>query len=132
MRALWIAVNVLFLAMFLFSVVVQVNDPDPVQWMAIYGLAALACVLELTRTVRWSFPGGLALIALSWASTIAPRIHGVRFADMFQAFEMKNEMIEQAREVGGLLIVSAWMIVLAVSAWRRGRALKRSAALQNA
>ena len=128
MRILWIIINVLFIAMFLMSVVVQYNDPDPFRWMAIYGLALLACILELTRTIRWSFPAGIALIALSWASSIAPKVHGVRIGDLFQQWEMKNEMVEQAREMGGLLIVGAWMIVLAISAIRRARAASRSAA----
>ena len=121
MRALWIACNVLFLAMFIFSVAVQYNDPDPVRWMAIYGFAALACLLELIRNQRWSFPAGIGLIALSWATSIAPHVHGVRIADLFAEFEMKNEMVEQAREMGGLLLVALWMGALAVSAFRRSR-----------
>jgi Transmembrane family 220, helix len=125
MRALWIACNVLFLAMFLFSVVVQYNDPDPVRWMVIYGFAALTCLLELTRNQRWSLPAGIGLIALSWASSIVPHVHGVRIADLFAEFEMKNETVEQAREIGGLLIVAFWMLALTVSAWRRSR--KKSA-----
>ena len=121
MRAFWIALNVLFLAMFLFSVAVQYNDPDPVRWMAMYGFAALACILELTRNQRWSLPAGIALIAVSWATSIGQNVHGVRIGDLFAEFEMKNEMVEQAREVGGLLIVALWMFVLAVSAFRRNR-----------
>ena|SRR6185369_11151010 len=132
MRILWIIINVLFIAMFLMSVVVQYNDPDPVRWMAIYGLALFACILELTRTPRWSFPAGIGLIALSWASSIMPKVHGVRIGDLFQQWEMKNEMVEQAREMGGLLIVSAWMIVLTVSAFRRARAHSNAAAPQHA
>src|SRR5262245_32475476 len=123
MRILWLAINGLFLAMFLFSVAVQYNDPDPVQWMAIYGFAVLACVLEFRKNVRWSFPAGIGLIAVSWAATIAKNVHGVRLGDLFQEFEMKNEMIEQAREMGGLLIVGFWMFILAFVAARRGRKL---------
>jgi hypothetical protein len=121
MRALWIALNVLFLAMFLFSVAVQFNDPDPVRWMVMYGFAALACILELRRNQRWSFPAGIGLIALSWAASIGQNVHDVRIGDLFAEFEMKNEMVEQAREVGGLLIVVLWMFVLAASAFRRSR-----------
>ena len=121
MRAFWIALNVLFLGMFLFSVAVQFNDPDPVRWMAMYGFAALACILELRRNVRWSFPAGIGLIALSWSASIGQHVQGVRLGDLFAEFEMKNEMVEQAREVGGLLIVALWMFVLAISAFRRSR-----------
>ena len=121
MRALWIALNILFLAMFLFSVAVQFNDPDPVRWMVMYGFAALACILELRRNQRWSFPAGIGLIAVSWAASIGQHVHDVRLGDLFAEFEMKNEMVEQAREMGGLLIVALWMFVLAISAFRRGR-----------
>ena len=119
MRALWIALNVLFSAMFLFSVAVQFNDPDPVRWMAMYGFATLACILELARNRRWSLPAGIGLIAVSWAASTGQNVHGVRISELFAEFEMKNEMVEQAREVGGLLIVALWMFVLAASALRR-------------
>jgi hypothetical protein len=121
MRTLWIALNLLFLAMFLFSVAVQFNDPDPVRWVAIYGFAAIACIGELTRNERWSLPAGICLIALSWAASVVQHVHGVSIGDLFAEFEMKNEMIEQAREAGGLMIVALWMAVLTVSAFRRSR-----------
>jgi hypothetical protein len=128
MRALWLGLNGVFTALFLFSIAVQYNDPDPVRWMAIYAFATLACLLEFARTVRWTFPAGVGLIAVSWASSIAPQVHNVRIGDLFQQFEMKNEMIEEAREIGGLLIVAFWMIVLTVSAWRRAKQQKAASA----
>ena len=45
--AAWKVADALFLLMFVFSVVVQVNDPDPLAWMAMYGAAAIACLLSL-------------------------------------------------------------------------------------
>jgi transmembrane protein TMEM220 len=104
--------NWVMVAAFLFSVAVQYNDPDPIRWMLVYGLAALACVLKL-RGRSWYFPAALGAVALVWAASIAPRVIGkTTFGAMFQSFEMINSVVEEAREMGGLLIVAAWMGVL--------------------
>ena len=105
--------NCLMIAAFLFSVVVQYNDPDPIRWMLIYGLAALACILKLRQRLRWYFPAAVGATAFGWAASIAPRVIGkTTFGDMFQSFDMINSVVEEAREMGGLLIVAAWMSVL--------------------
>jgi hypothetical protein len=112
----WLVADVVLLLMFAFSVVVQVNDPDPWAWMAIYALAGVACALALTKRLRWWFPALIGVIALAWSASIAPRVIGkVRFLDMFGAFEMKNIGIEESREMYGLLLIALWMVVLA---WR--------------
>ena len=36
----WTLANGIMLLMFLFSTVVQLNDPDPLTWMAVYAAAA--------------------------------------------------------------------------------------------
>ena len=46
---IWTAANVAMLAMFVFSVAVQYNDPDPLPWMAIYAAAAVVCGFEIRR-----------------------------------------------------------------------------------
>ena len=105
--------NWLMIAAFLFSVAVQYNDPDPIRWMLVYGLAALACVLKLRGRLPWQFPAALGAAAFGWAASIAPRVIGkTTFGDMFQSFHMINAVVEEAREMGGLLIVAAWMGVL--------------------
>lgn len=119
-RTIWTVANVVMLLMFVFSVAVQYNDPDPAVWMTVYGLAATACVLAIARRGHWAFPAALALACVGWAATIVPRVVGrVRFLDMFGAFEMKNLGIEESREMYGLLIVAAWMTAVAVAAARR-------------
>ena len=108
------------LLLFAFGAAVQLNDPDPARWIAVYGLAAVACVLSLLRRLHWTFPALLCLVALAWAATLAPGVVGrVPFGDMFGAFEMKNVGIEESREMYGLLIIAAWMAGLTVRArWR--------------
>ena len=114
-------VNWAMLAAFIFSVVVQYNDPDPVRWMLIYGLAALACILELRGRLKLYLPAAVGAIAFGWAVSLAPHVIGkTTFGEMFQSFEMINTVVEEAREMGGLLIAAGWMAVLVVVSKRKG------------
>jgi|SRR5687767_1502596 len=118
----WKVANLIAAVMFGASVAVQINDPDPLPWMAVYGGAAIIALLEWVRPVRPVFPALLSLTALGWAATIAPRVIGkVPFAEMFGAFEMKNVGVEESREMYGLLLVAFWMAAVALAAGRRGK-----------
>jgi hypothetical protein len=71
----WTVANAIMLLMFVFSAAVQLNDPDPLPWMGIYGAAAAVCALETRRrTPAWA-PVALALVALVWAGSIYYRAH---------------------------------------------------------
>lgn len=114
---LWAIADGIFLAMFVIAVAVQFNDPDPIRWITIYGLAAIGCSLSLAGRGGRRFPGAVAAIAFAWAATIAPRVIGrVPFEAMFGAWEMKNSGVEESREMYGLLLVAIWMMVLALRA----------------
>lgn len=102
-------------ALFLFAAAVQYNDPDPLRWMAIYGLAALACVLSLWRRLPRLVPVVVGLGTVAWAGTLAPGVVGrVSVGELFQSYGMLSETVEEAREMGGLLIVAVWMGLLAL------------------
>jgi hypothetical protein len=122
-QKVWTGANILMLVMFVFSVIVQYNDPDPWVWMPVYGAAAVACGLALAGKLKWWLPALVGVGSIAWAATIAPHVFGqVPFMDMFSAWEMKNTGIEESREMYGLLIVAVWMIVLTVAAVRGARA----------
>ena len=105
------------LLLFSLGAAVQVNDPDPIPWLAVYALAAAACLRSLLRRMHWSLPALLCAVALAWALTLAPRVVGrVPFRDMFGAFEMRTVGIEESREMYGLLIIAAWMAAVAARA----------------
>lgn len=108
--------------LFLLAVVAQYNDPDPLRWMAIYGAAALACLLALRRRLpRW-LPALVGLAALVWAALLLPAVLGqVAPGDLFRAVGMASLAIEEARETIGLLIVAGWMGVLLATTPRRIR-----------
>src|SRR5262245_15861104 len=118
--------NWLMIAAFLFSVAVQYNDPDPIRWMLIYGLAALACILQLRGRLPWHLAAAVGVVALGWAASLAPGVIGkTSFGAMFQSFEMIDTTVEEAREMGGLLIVAFWMAMLVVvSRWQNRRDAK--------
>jgi hypothetical protein len=126
-RRIWRIADALLFLMFLLSVVVQFNDPDPIRWAAIYGAAALVCLLSLMGRVRKWQPLVVGAIALVWALTIAPRVVGrVDPQSMFSAWEMKSEGIEESREMYGLLIVAFWMALVAVRAERSAKRTQSS------
>ena len=117
---LWTIANAAMLLAFIFSVVVQFNDPDPERWAAIYAAAAIVAGLEITRRAGVVAPLIVGAIAAVWAGTIAPRVLGkVRFSDMFAEFEMANVGIEESREFYGLCFIALWMAAVAIAAWRR-------------
>lgn len=114
--------NYFMTACFLFSVIVQYNDPDPLVWMLIYGAAAAGCVLFARGKYVWSLFAALSLITFIRAAMLAPQVMGrVAFSELFEAFEMKDDRVEVAREMGGLLIVAGWMLLLTIVSWRKTR-----------
>jgi len=117
---MWRAANVVMLLVFAGSALLQLNDPDPVAWFAVYAAAAVVCGLGLTGYLRARFPALLSLTALTWAATIAPRVLGkVPFGDMFAEFEMRDLGVEESREMYGLVIVAVWMAAVALATRKR-------------
>jgi hypothetical protein len=115
-------VAILILAVvFFFCVIVQYNDPDPVRWMAIYGVATLACLLFVFGRLSRLVPAATAVIALIWTASILPRVwnQSIAWNEVFGRMSMKSEIVEETREIGGLLMVAVWMLVLTILVRRR-------------
>lgn len=118
----WTIANAVMLVAFAFSVAVQLNDPDPLAWIAIYTAATIVCGLELRRRTHPAAPAAIVVVALVWAATLAPRVIGkVPFGSMFDEFEMRSIPIEESREMYGLVFIAGWMAVVAIAAMRRRR-----------
>ena len=90
-------------AVFLYAAAVQYNDPDPVRWTAFYGVAALVSLFSGFRPLPPIIPLVLAVAAGIGAAVVAPTV----WADL------KMTGTEEERELAGLLLVGAWMLVLA-------------------
>lgn len=96
--------------LFLFSAVVQWNDPDPVEWMAVYGAAAAVAATGALRRFSWPTAVVVGGIALGWAGFLVPRVWGqTNLADMFGHMGMIDIHAEEGREMIGLFIVAAGM-----------------------
>lgn len=114
--------NWLMCALFLLSVLVQWNDPDPVRWMAIYGAALAVCLaVALRARVPAAAPLLIAVVALAWAIATIDGGRTTGYLHMFDAWEMKSPNVEEAREATGLLIVGVWMLVIAVARYGAGK-----------
>ena len=108
--------NLLMSILFLFSAAVQVNDPDPLAWIAIYAAAATVCAWLAVAAPpgRWAraLPLAVSIVAVAWAGVIAARSSGhVPPLRLFESWEMTDTRVEEDREMYGLLIVGAWMLI---------------------
>ena len=105
--------NAIFLIIYLLCAAVQYNDPDAILWICWYLAAAGMCIVEFRlEPPRWP-PCVLAVISVAWIGTLLPSIVGqVSLEDIFTSISMKTNIVEQAREIGGLLLVGLWAGVL--------------------
>src|SRR5688572_1127720 len=103
MLAVMRVANILMAAIFMLAVAVQYNDPDPIQWMTIYGLASVSCFLAFRNQLPWIVPATIGFVALIWAATLAPEVMRAPSLDgIFGSVQMKTPAIEAAREMIGL------------------------------
>ncbi len=122
--------NLVLAAMFLVFAFVQVNDPDPVLWILIYGLMAVACILAAFRR---HYPIAWILLIVLYGAYSFVYLSGVsewfRSDDKAMLFDdlakMQYPYIEESREFLGLMICIAVLIMHLVSARLKGRARMR-------
>ena len=100
--------------LFLLFALVQINDPDPYLWIAIYGMVALIAGLAFLGKYHFWITAVLTLIIAIWAVSLVPNL--LEWLGSSNLSEVAGEMmadkpyIEGSREFGGLLIAG---IVLA-------------------
>ena len=119
-------VNSVMAAIFVLGAAVQYNDPDPWRWIAIYGAAAVSCLLDSRLRPGWVAPAAVGVASLVWIAASAPRIlpHLV-IRDLVRPMQEKTPAIEESRELLGLVIIAVWMGLLAMSWIRRKRERQR-------
>ncbi len=115
------AVQTLFAALFLLSAALQYNDPDPVSWIAIYGAAAAACLLAGRVPWAGTLAAGVGLVAFAWAATMVSVLRDMQLADLFKTMKAQTPVVEESRELLGLVLVSGCMVHLALRARRDRR-----------
>ncbi len=107
--------NAVMCLLFLVSCAVQINDPDPGVWIAMYGFCAIVSFAAMLGFYT-ILPLVSLLVLVPWFLVLMPKELGPWL------------QIETAREAGGLLFCIVWMIVLTL-VWRSRR---RKAAVESA
>ena len=118
--------NLVLAAMFVLFAFVQINDPDPVLWILIYGAMAVLCVLA---AFRYYHRGVWLVILVGFAAYSFVYLPGVgewlRSDDKSMLLDdiakMQHPYIEEAREFLGLLICVLVLIMHLAAAPRKHR-----------
>ena len=115
-------VNFLLAVMFLLFAFVQVNDPDPIIWILIYGAMAVLAILAIFEFYPRKVIVGLLIVFVLYSLMYGKGVlEWLRQDDKSMLFDdvakMQYPYIEEAREFLGLMIC---VVVLAFY-WMRSR-----------
>ena len=116
------AVNGLFCVVLGVFAIVQYNDPDALLWFLIYGVPAVWAGLAAWKPESLSAsPAALGALAVCLVLSLAGMIYmwPAEFSTWWDA--------EEVREGMGLMIVTAALLVVAVTAWRAAAHAPRDA-----
>ena len=94
-------IAVVFSLLFIISAGLQFNDPDPLLWIIIYGIATMFSGLYIMGKLPSKVL--LFIVGLAFAGFI------ISFPETFEGFEVGKgdpKNIEEAREAFGLLIIA--------------------------
>jgi hypothetical protein len=108
-------------ALFSLSAGLQVNDPDPAGWFAIYMAAALAVGLLPGHRATAPIAIAVGLIAAAWGAYLGKQVFGqIGVSDLWLKMSEKGGAVEVGREAAGLAIVA--VAALSCGAFRALRA----------
>jgi len=113
-------------AVFLLSLAVQYNDPDPELWMPIYGLAAVLAGLGAAGRLPLRANAAALVLYLALFALWAPTLMSAR-REAFESWHMQAPGDEAPREAGGLALCALWSAVQTALA-RRPRAARAAPA----
>lgn len=116
MKTFFKILAIIFTILSIWAAILQNNDPDPLLWYSIYGLAALGSLLFVIGRLNFMVAAILCIAYLlggfvSWPET-------------FEGFEIGSGdivNIERGREACGLFIVSAVFLMYALRIWYKKR-----------
>ncbi|XP_032136156.1 transmembrane protein 220 isoform X3 [Sapajus apella] len=116
--ALWRACNGLMAAFFALAAFVQVNDPDAELWVVVYIIPA---VLTLLVGLNPQVTGNAIWKSISAIHTFFCTVWAVGLAYYLMRHTQQNILHEEeGRELSGLVIITAWMILCCSSSNRDG------------
>lgn len=117
-------VNFLLAVMFLIFAFVQVNDPDPLIWILIYGAMAVVCVMAMFTYYPFRILVALLVAYLAYSAFyfdgVSEWIRQDNKADLFDDLaKMEHWYIEEAREFLGLFICIIVLLFYLVQSRKR-------------
>ncbi|MBT32179.1 MAG: hypothetical protein CMO01_21165 [Thalassobius sp.] len=107
-------VNAILTILFIVFAVVQLNDPDPLIWVLMYGAVAIISGFAFMGKYNKIIIISGMVVSLIWALTLSPGVYDW-FAnhntdEIFETMAPNKVFIETARECFGLLI--AFLVLL--------------------
>lgn len=112
------ALNIFFIILFVFSALVQYNDPDPYIWMPLYLYGAALCYLAIRKKYnRGLFIGGIIVYTLYGLYLLFDKngvISWVRdheAENIVQSMKATKPWIEETREFFGLLLLISALVI---------------------
>jgi hypothetical protein len=71
------------------------------------------CGLHYFNRLHWYVVAAPALVSLVWVTSLIPALNqGVPWREVVGSLAMQNDTVEEVREIGGLLLVLLWAVVL--------------------
>lgn len=115
--------NLVLAVMFVIFAFLQVNDPDPLIWIAIYGLTAATCVLAAFGVYMPKALAVFGVILIAYSVVYFPGVKEWLTRDnksmLFDNIaKMQFPYIEESREFLGLMICVA-VLAMHLVRWRR-------------
>jgi hypothetical protein len=117
-------INFLLAVMFLVFAYLQLNDPDPIVWIPIYGVMAVVCVLAMFRYYPRAILFSLVIFYTLYSFFYIPGVEEwLAQDDKSQLFsnvaKMEHPFIEESREFLGLMINVAVLVVYLIISRKR-------------
>jgi hypothetical protein len=117
-------VNFILAIMFLLFAFVQINDPDPVIWILIYGAMAVLSIMAIFEFYPTKFMIGLLVLYILYSIVYLPGVsEWLRQENKAMLFDnvakMQYPYVEEAREFLGLWICIIVDIVFLIRARRK-------------
>ena len=107
----FISIHSIIGLIFTLFVAVQVNDPDPVLWMTLYGLTAFIA-LRIHVTKKNSLPLNTAMIVSAFAVGLITFLRGPEHESITKPGEYWSE-------IGGAIVVMCYLIPISLRSFRQ-------------
>ena len=100
--------NGILCLLFIFSAALQFNDPDPIQWVAIYGLAAVISGFAVVGKYNKAIILFGIVVCIIWMATLIPGVQDwveKGMPSITGSMKAESPHVEYMREFLGLFIV---------------------------